>query len=129
MTYVRDPEFAPTAEQRANLTKLADYLAALPDDYVGFEMGLYHEDTVYADRAASPDCGTCACAVGHGPTAGIDPEKDEWWDAYHRRVFGAGSIHVDGAQRYMFGTHNPNDPHAAAARIREVLAAHSEPAA
>lgn len=99
-----------TDRRRANLTKLADYLESLPEDYQHFDMekffdhygecnlasgidqavveaaALAHTD-VFAPEAleqtlfaTSPDrflnnCGTVACALGHGPAAGIPLAK------------------------------------------------------
>lgn len=114
--------FNPTDEQRANLAKLADYLDALPADYRCFEMHSYHSDAVYPSSASVPECGTTACAVGHGPAAGFPATRYENWDEYRIRLFGPGSIFVPGAAQYMFSPLNPNDPHAAAGRIRKVLA-------
>lgn len=68
-----------TRTQRSNLAKLADYLESLPEDYSHFEMrdyaGLRETDPVlvkYArENGGVAQCGTVACAVGHGPAAGI----------------------------------------------------------
>ena len=74
-----------TPRRRANLEKLADYLEGLPRDYSHFEMSVYadHEgdhdfggetfEEAMHDRPEETvqDCGTVACAVGHGPAAGI----------------------------------------------------------
>jgi hypothetical protein len=67
-----------TVENRANLEKLATYLEGLPADYSHFNMALYlaanSRDAAieYALRNGGvPSCGTVACAVGHGPAAGI----------------------------------------------------------
>lgn len=84
--------------QRANLRKLATFLAALPADYSHFSMTWFFES---ADSSSEDDmpahispkqynaCGTVACAVGHGPAAGVRPYRDlSWWD-YAHRAFGA----------------------------------------
>jgi len=79
----------PVIDKRANLKKLADYLAALPTDYAAFEMEDFlqpvsrqivdkmNDDFRKAEREYAlnnggvAQCGAVACAIGHGPTAGI----------------------------------------------------------
>lgn len=70
-------------EQISNLKKLARYLATKPKQYVHFDMTTFfgNEDRTLAkyeyDLLETPRCGSVACAVGHGPAAGIfskDPE-------------------------------------------------------
>lgn len=124
----------PTAEQAANLNKLADYLDGLPDDYAHFKMATYvgdygndgdddgisyEFDLGEADTDRVLNCGTCACAVGHGPLAGIRPLPDEAWHEYEERAFGV-SVRDDDWE-YLFGPYNPDDAKAAASRIREYL--------
>lgn len=125
-----------TPSHIANLTKLADFLDALPDDYAHFRMasyfGEYDEDGDYphwdaelreADPARLANCGTCACAVGHAPMAGILPRDGEDWVGYELRVFGASQNGPNyTAWDFMCGPDNPDDAKAAAGRIREVLA-------
>ena len=41
----------------------------------------------YNQHACKHTCGTSACAVGHGPSAGIEPLRDESWVKYSKRVF------------------------------------------
>lgn len=135
---------------RNNLQTLADYLSALPHDYDHFDMGVYfarqrevtsygddeEDDVYYAEEMTvhevldnpglAPDyeCGSAACAVGHGPAAGIPVSvNDNEWSNYADRVFGTNPMRV-GAGNYMFGgsADNPRCPQAAARRIREVLA-------
>ena len=82
-------------KHRDNLLKLADYLATLPDDYEQFDMteymaerdGTYWEALNIYERS-KPVCGTVACAVGHGPAAGIRVYDDVDWSDYADRVFG-----------------------------------------
>ena len=71
-----------------NCTRLAKYLESLPEDYEDFGMSdfILHEidtDAVvnYAKHNGGVSkCGTAACAVGHGPAAGIlFPEADKYW--------------------------------------------------
>ena len=63
---------------RENLEKLASYLENLPEDYQHFGMRSYLNPTdlsaliKYAEQNGGVHtCGTAACAVGHGPAAGI----------------------------------------------------------
>ena len=122
-----------TDEQRANLTKLADHLSKLPRDCDHFNMGDFAKNCMQKEQqdVLSPfqayesrhECGTTACAAGYGPLIGIEPQHDENWGAYIKRVFGVritGYIILD-FYNYMFDARWPNDPKAAANRIREVL--------
>lgn len=132
------PDFAPTPEQRDNLLTLAAYLDALPEDYDGFRMADFmsgldewgdYEDLGIDERVVvgpEHDCGSCACAIGHGPSAGIRvADSDSCWFTYSNRVFGCCVTQygypANEPGEYMFGINNPDDPKAAAARIREVL--------
>jgi hypothetical protein len=67
-----------TDEQRANLDKLATYLEGLPADYGHFGMRSWirarseaAEKNYALNNGGVSSCGTVACAVGHGPAAGI----------------------------------------------------------
>lgn len=74
-----------TRAQRNNLKKLATYLESLPEDYEHFEMDIFisqpdvcgSDEPEFAKYArenggvAQHGCGTVACAVGHGPAAGV----------------------------------------------------------
>tara|TARA_R110002094_G_scaffold153354_5_gene140891 strand:- start:3436 stop:3891 length:456 start_codon:yes stop_codon:yes gene_type:complete len=77
-----------TFMNRKNLKKLADYLAALPQDYTEFDM------TCYASDGLSPyethhTCGTVGCAIGHGPKVkGLEALPEEGWTGYIKRVCG-----------------------------------------
>lgn len=117
-----------TDEQRANLAKLAAYLRTLPADYPDFEMrGFVREgDRTFAHIAG---CGTAACAVGHGPKAGIEPLRGESWFAYSYRTF--VPVYVDGCEvngrvwDWCFASswaRVDNTVHGAAARIEYMLA-------
>lgn len=80
--------------RRENLRKLADYLAALPEDYQHFEMSYFFQlnydlmDRLYQDSLRGKpglksnlfykkgfyeshltECGSAACAIGHAPAA------------------------------------------------------------
>ena len=142
---------------RSNCKKLAAYLATLPDTYENFGMQSYLDmtdvvrTTDYA-RGNAPihECGTVACAVGHGPAAGIpvpegskywtetsvlyviDPDTGEehyvrgrflapYWGKYSHDMFVSGSyVWWD----WCFGSgwrHADNTPKGAAARIQYML--------
>ena len=113
------------AKHKANLLKLADYLETLPDDYERFHMAEYmvarkggYWETFGPDEQPKPVCGTVACAVGHGPSAGIRLYGDLDWTDYAERVF--GPITMDDF-KYMFGSEwscYDNTPKGAASRIR-----------
>lgn len=72
-------------KHRENLEKLAAYLEALPEDYQDFDMSIFSGNN--SEPTVNP-CGSAACAVGHGPNAGIRPYADATWEAYACRVFG-----------------------------------------
>ena len=115
-------------KHRDNLLKLADYLDALPADYKEFDMRDYNTlaDAVHGARSLDPKrrqygCGTVACALGHGPAAGVRVYGDRCWDAYCKRVFGIERHYDYEDFEYLFGstwTLYDNTPHGAAARIR-----------
>jgi len=125
-------------DRNANLKKLASYLDTLPDDYNRFEMagflsydgttfGLSYDATTRYLLCELPlnECGSIACAVGHGPNAGIcmTPEEayHESFSSYTRRCF------IDTGTReflWMFGgswSDADNTAKGAAARIRYYL--------
>ena len=121
-------------KHRDNLAKLADYLAALPADYEHFDMDDYNRDRREGSRRhlyiqdRRYGCGTVACAVGHGPAAGIRVYGDAVWASYCRRVFGIGRNDgrggVNETFEYLFGsawTQYDNTPQGAAERIRTFL--------
>ncbi len=119
-------DFHPTSRQRDNLAKLAAYLEALPADYDKFKMNTYNTDASgeEPDFSTRPviSCGSAACAIGHGPAAGIRVYDDRSWWGYATRVFGT----CDGsslAGKRMFGIDNGGDHFDAAARIRKELEA------
>lgn len=141
-----------TDRRRENLERLAAYLEALPKSYRHFDMGTFmrhdgeHElDPKLDDQGVMvkdpqrflSDCGTVACAVGHGPAAGIplgrtfvDRHTTAWsglksttidWDGYSGRNF---APHFESAWQWMFGGDwgsIDNTAQGAAARIRYVL--------
>ena len=89
-----------------NLTKLRDYLMSLPRSYKDFHMGSFatvyddgrhwdldEDDSILVEDYAMEipaNCGTSACAVGHGPNAGIKHRKNESWERYSARTM----IHI-----------------------------------
>ena len=129
-------------EHKANLTSLANYLASLPDDYEKFSMMAYcsiiDDDGYVGDDDFGPDqadailaneCGTVACALGHGPPAGIMPTKDDhFWDQYSANHFGL--VWGSDGWEHCFSVEwslepETNTPKAAAKRIHEYLCATS----
>lgn len=119
-------------KHRDNLLKLADYLDKLPDDYEQFDMAEYmmtrDDDNpddqlkVSIEDRSKPSCGTVACAVGHGPAAGIRVYGDPDWISYSYRVFGE---ELDDGWDYMFASnweYTDNTPKGAASRIRTYVA-------
>ena len=88
-----------TRSQRRNLDKLATYLEGLPEDYQHFDMLSWLRSCgddaaviAYVRKNGGVDkCGTAACAVGHGPAAGVLFRTDDLfcgdpdWPAYCRR--------------------------------------------
>lgn len=124
--------FSPTPGQIANLQRLAEFFDALPGGYAQFRMRVFYApagdwridelpESHEAYLASFDDRRTSAGAIGHGPAAGIslNPE-DRTWKSYAHRVFGACDSSSDEGN-FMFGWHNPDDPKAAAARIREII--------
>ncbi len=129
------PTFNPTAAQRANLEALASYLEALPRNYRHFDIDFYHldEDNCQVGPEAFKEewllrkhCGSAACAIGHGPYAGIPLKDDFSWRDYAIRVFGTDNNDTEEGD-FMFGTGNPNGVKRAAQRIRKVLAGKFKP--
>lgn len=129
-----------TQKQRNNLKQLADYLIKLPDDYNHFDMNFYFAvrpyDNIGFQEVKNPlssslkgylhKCGTVACAIGHGPDAGILPELKEYyssWEIYEEEMFGAGNIVYEESlllHDWLFSHHwrnKDNTPHGAAKRI------------
>lgn len=108
-----------TQEQRANLIKLARYLFELPEDYEHFDMGVFNSGAELPCLAGQ-SCGSAACAVGHGPYAGIYALPGEGWRSYSYRSFCADDL----LWSFMFSDlwELPDDtPVGAAQRITMVL--------
>jgi hypothetical protein len=134
-----------TTAQRARLEKLAAYLEGLPKRYRHFQMadyaGLDADDPKLIEYALRnggvSSCGTVACAVGHGPAAGVlfprRMTRDRWgcpsvqWDAYSELFVGESKP----LYRWCFGGEwaaTDNSHFGAAARIRYILANGAPPA-
>ena len=133
-----------TEEQRANLLKLAEFLEGLPFDYNHFDMSTYashsgcdvvidrpEREVAFRPKAFFKHCGTVACAIGHGPAAGIKVRNNANrlgidWLNYGKRAFGVSSD----IYYFLFaGIWPAVDPHhwGAAARIRYILAGNDVP--
>lgn len=80
-------------EQRKNLEKLADYLLN-GEIEMAFDMSTYCS-APDLDEEYSPfehEYGSVACAIGHGPAAGIPIRgSDNSWLVYAKRVFGVNA--------------------------------------
>lgn len=124
-------------EQRENLLKLSKYLSDFETDGVGdFDMSTFHLDTEgYCEGdghdilpfKAHYDCYTVACAVGHGPAAGIPSVRGDTWYSYAMRSFGTRATQYDQTcllWKFLFhfrwGAHD-NTASGAARRIRYAL--------
>lgn len=109
-----------TDEQIANCRKLAAYLRTLPADYPDFEMSDFVQGGDYDHAHVA--CGTAACAVGHGPGAGIKPLKSEGWFDYSSRCF-ITDIESEAWDWCFHGRWSvvDNTAHGAAARIEYML--------
>jgi hypothetical protein len=117
-----------SSQQVRNLVQLARYLRSLPADYGKFGMSDYFVKRSAGDWSPTgaatglQECGTSACAAGHGPVAGIVPRPNEGWAQYTGRAFGAVfSAYVD----WLFHPGwdwEDNTPRGAAARIAYALA-------
>lgn len=112
----------------ANLLLLAERLDRLPKNYEHFDMQVYTSadlDPSKVTRKVIHNCGTVACAVGHGPTIrGLEAKSTDLdWEDYCLRVFGI-DFH-SAAFDFMFGpdwSDLDNTPHGAAKRIRYYVA-------
>jgi len=110
-----------TDEQRSNLRTLAAYLRTLPTDYPDFAMSDFTNDAAGNGHPRIVGCGTAACAVGHGPAAGIAPlEYEKTWVEYSYRTL---CDDADGWDWCFSGCWSDvdNSAHGAAARIEHML--------
>ena len=136
-------QFKLTDFQRTNLDTLASFLERhIPPPE--FDMSRFiriTNKTPYwadafepyeCDAAKYEQCGTVACAVGHGPLAGIPAIPGEGWIMYASRCFiGSVTEEDNGFEgeynrlfKYLFGekwASFDNTPQGAAARIRYFL--------
>jgi hypothetical protein len=136
-----------TPARRARLEKLAAYLEELPADYAHFDMTTYVAEDKgdeslkkYAlHNGGVQHCGTAACAVGHGPAAGIFMPKSvaarfgkdpfyRVWNAYAQLFIGPDRLSPKSANsdyfEWLFGEDwntVDNSHYGAAARIRYLL--------
>lgn len=141
-----------TTEQRENLDKLATYLEKLPYDYKHFDMDEFidldgnpqfeYEDELFnlkysefsryarenggVDKLMIGNCGTVACAIGHGPAAGILLDEVYFFDGIIRwRNYSHEKFIYDFDGWYWcFGSvwkNIDNHPWGASARIRYLL--------
>lgn len=110
MTYSSDlngfslESYGVKERHKRNLRKLSDYLKSLPADYQRFSMASYYELDVDSVEYRSynyvrkVECGSVACAVGHGPSAGVIIsgmyKYMMSWTEYARQAFGAESNQV-----------------------------------
>ena len=137
-----------TRTQRANLDKLATYLENLPADYKHFGMWEYfnpgaNTESEIIEYVTNPnkqvhECGTSACALGHGPAAGISFHPKDFgaygepnWDTYSERFCGISDDNETyDTWDWLFGSEWSayDDTHqGAAARIRFILAGNKIP--
>ena len=124
------------ADQRANLDKLATYLEHLPVDWKHFDMEVFFDGGHHGDAPGETEyvvdpslidhCGTVACALGHGPAAGIVLSKDAIgpfgidWSEYTEQFVPDNSVY----DRFLFSgvwTSIDNTHRGAAARMRYLL--------
>lgn len=116
-----------TPEQRANLAKLAAYLRTLPPEYPDFAMDQFVAGIGGSGGSlvSTPECGTAACAAGHGPLAGVPFVEGETWGRYSRRAFiNASPFAANDAWDWCFAatwSNVDNTAHGAAARIEWML--------
>lgn len=95
-------------------------------EYYRFGQGLWQLASVLKEHGfVKYECGTVACAVGHGPGAGIAPMADDCtWQRYAARVFGADRLMDDIVHGWCFDgawTVLDNSPTGAAQRIVYML--------
>jgi hypothetical protein len=119
-----------TDEQRANLATLAAYLRTLPAEYPDFSMDDF--TATGGSMAKQPECGTAACAAGHGINAGIPALGGESWFDYSVRAFVEDDYDGNGSSPWDWcfsgsWSHTDNTAHGAADRITYMLA-HGLPA-
>jgi hypothetical protein len=120
-----------THEQIENCKKLINYL--LSDNlkakfdmrfFSDGELGFFSGGELGFNEHKRMECGTCGCAVGHGPYAGIIKLETEDWVVYSIRVFGIDDKQESNLWKYCFSglwTKKDNTPQGAAQRLQQVL--------
>ena len=135
----------PNLEQHRNLYTLAAYLFDYKAPARKFDMGQYcihaeHRTIILPMDAAEVfnECKTIACAVGHGPMAGVPVPESlllgykkimQWrgekgfWCEYASRAFGVGNYDDPLAKRFFSAAwvNEDNSPKGAAQRILHFL--------
>jgi len=125
-----------SALKRKNLNKLADYLdASTPPPKFdmmfffmrrqGNNLGNLNDPYQIKDEFYT-ECDTVACAVGHGPLAGIKAKKGETWATYAFRTLCSCDDSFDWCFAQYWADHD-NTPKGAAARIRYMLSEKAVP--
>lgn len=112
--------------QISNLARLALHLRTMRPskrfDMGGFAVNSEGDELFPIE---TPECGTSCCAAGHGPLIGILGKKEETWNRYCGRVFGAdpyiGPIQGSLLFGFLFSGGWPNVPSQAAKRIAWAL--------
>lgn len=124
-------------QQFNNCVTLAKYLLSLPEDYEHFDMNEFYVKPVkpfdneyiahvfvYPVDAGKLECGAVACALGHGPAAGIIPEEHISWYTYSTKYFGTVFGETAGGYRWCFDrdwAEVDNTPKGAGKRIAFML--------
>lgn len=115
--------YAFTKDRQKTLALLG--ISSGEDEFDGFGIGdnghIYKPSLMTTEVYSS--CGTTACAIGHGPLAGIPVKPNETWAGYETRVFGMTMMGVNGrVWRFLFAaewtqSHLNNTAKGSAARI------------
>ena len=114
-----------TPWQKANLIKLRDHLLTVDSAVFGMRKYCATKNGIAFNISHRPadltECGSVACAVGHGPYAGIETIPGESWFEYSARVFVTANRRV---WAFIFAAEwswFDNTPSGAARRIDYVL--------
>jgi hypothetical protein len=111
--------------QVGNFAVLASYLRKLPENYRKFDMSNFYVDGTTRWKPANAvnisECGTTACAAGHGPVAGVAALPNESWGHYIQRAFCefGGTVYSAAFSEYWAPV--DNSARGAAARILFML--------
>lgn len=88
------------SRQRKNLATLSSYLHKFRSrKNRRFDMADFSNEA----GLGSTNCGSCGCAVGHGPYAGIPKQLYESWNHYCLRAFGVEAATPKWC--FLFGTY------------------------